>query len=48
MPSIEKHVEMSLIPFPNQDENAKASEQRRDSTYTYDEEPHSAADKVNA
>ena len=42
------HNPQQIIPFPNQDENAKASEQRRDRTYTYGEEPHSAADKVNA
>jgi len=37
-----------VIPFLNQDGNEKASEQRRDSTKKYDEEPHSAAAEVNA
>jgi len=38
---------MELIPFLNQDGNEKASEQRRDSTKKYGEEPHSAAAEVN-
>lgn len=37
-----------IIPLLNQDENAKASEQRRNSTLEYGEEPHSGADNVNA
>jgi len=37
-----------VFPFLNQDGNEKASEQRRDSTKKYGEEPHSAAAEVNA
>jgi len=38
------HLHFSL----DRDENAKASEQRRDSTQKYGEEPHSAAGEVFA
>jgi len=37
-----------IIPFLNQDGKEKVSEQRRDSTKKYGEEPHSAAAEVNA
>ncbi len=37
-----------IAPFLSQDENAKASEQRRDSTKKCGEEPHFAAAEVNA
>ena len=46
-PYLDKQGEL-LIPFLNQDGNEKASEQRRDSTKKYSEEPHSAAAEVNA